>query len=43
MPVPGLNPNIRLVPEAQEEINLDDIVVVNWLRSKGTYVQLGFL
>ena len=29
MPVPGLNPNIRLVPESQEEINLDDIVVVN--------------
>jgi hypothetical protein len=25
----GLNPNIRLVPEPQEEMDLDDIVVVN--------------
>jgi uncharacterized OsmC-like protein len=25
----GLNPNIRLVPEPQEEINLDDIVVID--------------
>ena len=29
MAVPGLNPNIRLVPTAEEEINLDDIVVVD--------------
>jgi len=29
MPVPGLNPNIRLVPTAEEEINLDDIVVID--------------
>ena len=29
MAVPGLNPNIRLVPAADEEINLDDIVVVD--------------
>ena len=29
MAVPGLNPNIRLVPQAEEEINLDDIVVVD--------------
>jgi hypothetical protein len=29
MAVPGLNPNIRLVPMAEEEINLDDIVVID--------------
>ena len=29
MAVPGLNPNIRLVPTAEEEIVLDDIVVVD--------------
>jgi uncharacterized OsmC-like protein len=29
MPVPGLNPNIRLVGEPEEETNFDDIVVVN--------------
>jgi len=29
MAVPGLNPNIRLVPTGEEEINLDDIVVVD--------------
>ena len=29
MAVPGLNPNIRLVPPVEEEINLDDIVVVD--------------
>jgi uncharacterized OsmC-like protein len=29
MAVPGLNPNIRLVPNAEEEINLDDIVVID--------------
>jgi hypothetical protein len=29
MPVPGLNPNIRLIPDAEEESNLDDLVIVN--------------
>tara|TARA_R110000868_G_scaffold95713_4_gene263081 strand:+ start:5854 stop:8217 length:2364 start_codon:yes stop_codon:yes gene_type:complete len=29
MPVPGLNPNIRLAPELEEENNLDDLVIVN--------------
>ena len=29
MAVPGLNPNIRLVPDVPEELNLDDIVVVD--------------
>jgi len=29
MPVPGLNPNIRLTPEDDEDINLGDLVVVD--------------
>ena len=29
MAIPGLNPNIRLVPDAPEENNLDDLVIVN--------------
>ena len=29
MPVPGLNPNIRLAPELEEENTLDDLVIVN--------------
>ena len=29
MPVPGLNPNIRLVPDLDQQENLDDLVVVN--------------
>ena len=29
MAIPGLNPNIRLVPPSEEDNNLDDIVVVN--------------
>ena len=29
MAVPGLNPNLRLVPETPEEMDLDDIVVVD--------------
>ena len=29
MAIPGLNPNIRLIPDAEEESNLDDLVIVN--------------
>lgn len=29
MAVPGLNPNIRLVPPTEEEFNLDDLVIVD--------------
>ena len=29
MPVPGLNPNIRLVPDSEDDTDLEDIVVVN--------------
>ncbi len=29
MAIPGLNPNIRLVPPSEEETNLDDLVVID--------------